>query len=325
VTSFGYTLSSEEHGPANLVRNAARAEDLGFEFLSISDHFHPWVGAQGHSPFVWSVLGGIAQATTRVRVGVGVTCPTMRIHPAIVAHAAATTSLLFDGRFFLGVGTGEALNEHILGYRWPPAPVRLAMLEEAVEVIRELWSGEMVDHRGEFYVVENARIFDAPSDPIPVVVSGFGEKAIQLAARLGDGYWGHEPDAGVIASYRDAGGEGPRYAQVNLCWAKDVQEAKRTVKDVWPNGGVPGQLSQDLPTPAHFEAAAQMVSEEEATATVPCGPDVEPVVASVQRFVDAGYDQIYFHQIGPDQDGFFDFWTGSLQPALESLNPSRAA
>ena len=159
MTAYGYTLSSEEHPPTTLVTNARRAEELGFDFLSISDHFHPWVSAQGHSPFVWSVLGGVAASTERIRVGVGVTCPTIRIHPAIIAHATATTSLLFQGRFFFGVGSGEALNEHILAHRWPPVPVRLMMLEEAVEVIRRLWTGETVDHRGDFYEVENAKLF----------------------------------------------------------------------------------------------------------------------------------------------------------------------
>ena len=160
MVEFGYTLSSEETPPRELVRNAQRAEAAGFEFASTSDHFHPWVSAQGHSPFVWAVLGSIAEVTQRLRVGVGVCCPIARIHPAIVAHASATTSLLFEGRFFLGLGSGEALNEHILGDRWPPAPMRLAMLEESIAVIRRLWSGDEVSHRGTFYEVENARLFD---------------------------------------------------------------------------------------------------------------------------------------------------------------------
>src|SRR5919112_4126258 len=188
MASFGYTLSSEEHPPGQLVQNARRAEEEGFDFVSISDHYHPWVTAQGHSPFVWSVLGAVAASTERIEVGVGVTCPIMRIHPAVLAQAAATTSLLFDGRFFFGVGTGEALNEHILGHRWPRPEVRLAMLEEAVDVVRRMWTGETVDHRGDFYEVENARLFDPPEQPPPVIVSGFGPQAIELAARIGDGY-----------------------------------------------------------------------------------------------------------------------------------------
>jgi G6PDH family F420-dependent oxidoreductase len=316
MTQFGYTLSSEEHAPPALVRNAAQAEAEGFDFCSISDHFHPWVERQGHSPFVWSVLGAIAASTHRIEVGVGVTCPIVRIHPAVVAHAAATTSLMFDGRFFLGVGTGEALNEHILGHRWPPPATRRAMLAEAVDVMRELWRGETVDHRGDFFTVENARLFDPPLHPIPMVVSGFGSEAIELAARIGDGYWGHSPERDAIDRFESAGGSGPRYAQLNLCWAEDVERARKTVYETWPNTGVAGQLSQDLPTWTHFEEAVEPLTEEQVVASVPCGPDPEPVLDSVRQFVDAGYDHLYFHQIGPDQEGFFRFWREELADAL---------
>jgi coenzyme F420-dependent glucose-6-phosphate dehydrogenase len=319
MTAYGYTLSSEEHPPTNLVTYARRAEELGFDFLSISDHFHPWVRAQGHSPFVWSVLGAVAASTESIRVGVGVTCPTIRIHPAIIAHATATTSLLFRGRFFFGVGSGEALNEHILGHRWPPVPVRLMMLEEAVEVIRRLWTGETVDHRGNFYEVENARLFDPPADPIPVIVSAFGPKAVELVVRIGDGYWGTSPSKDLVDRYRELGGDGPRYAQLNVCWGEDASRARKTAHEVWPNTGIKGQLSQDLPTWTHFEEATAMVSEEEATKSVPCGPDVEPILDSVRQYLSAGYDHLYFHQIGPDQDGFFRFWERELQPALRDL------
>ena len=216
TTRFGYTLSSEEQPPSALVDLAARAENAGFDFCSISDHFHPWVQAQGHSPFVWTVLGGIAERTEAIDVVVGVTCPTVRIHPGIIAHAAATTSLLFDGRFSLGVGSGEALNEHIFGDRWPTPEVRLRMLEEAVDVMRRLWTGETVDHRGEVYTVENARLFDVPTEPVPVIVSGFGEAAAELAGRIGDGYFGHGTDASLVETFRSAGGTGPRYAQINV-------------------------------------------------------------------------------------------------------------
>lgn len=319
MVSYGYTLSSEEHTPSDLVRNARRAEKHGFDFVSISDHFHPWVSTQGHSPFVWSVLGAVAASTERLRVGVGVTCPILRIHPAILAHATATTSLLFDGRFFFGVGTGEALNEHILGDRWPPPEVRLEMLEEAVGLIRSLWSGDTVDHRGAYYQVENAKLFDPPDQPPPIVVSAFGPKAVDVAARIGDGYWGTSPERELVEQYQAAGGKGPRYAQVDLCWAEDAASARKVVHEVWPNAGVPGQLSQDLPTWTHFEQAAAMVSEEEATKSIPCGPAVEPVVASVRQYLEAGYDHLYFHQIGPDQDGFFRFWSDRLRPALQEL------
>ena len=321
MISYGYTLSSEEHGPLSLVDNARLAEDAGFDFVSVSDHFHPWVGAQGHSPAVWPVLGAVAASTRRIQVAVGVTCPIIRIHPAVIAHQAATASLLLGDRFTLGVGSGEALNEHILGHRWPSPPVRLAMLEEAVAIIRNLWSGDTVDHRGDFYEVENARLFDPPDPAPPVVVSGFGLGAVDLAARIGDGYWGHAPDEDIIRRYREHGGSGPRYAQLNLCWSEDAVIARKVVHEVWPNGGIHGQLPQDLPTWTHFEQAAEMVSEADATSSVPCGPDVGPVVDSVRAFLDAGYDHLYFHQIGPDQEGFFQFWTDHLRPALAEIEP----
>lgn len=319
MASFGCTLSSEEHPPAVLVENAARAEAAGFDFVSISDHYHPWVSAQGHSPFVWTVLGAIAASTSRIEVGVGVTCPTVRIHPAILAQATATTALLLPGRFFFGVGTGEALNEHILGDRWPRPEVRRDMLAEAVEIIRALWTGETVDHDGVHYEVENAKLFDPPAVEPPIIVSGFGPHAVVLAAAIGDGYWGHAPEKEIIEAYEAAGGSGPRYAQIDVCWAEDVAAARSTVLRVWPNGGIPGQLSQDLPTWTHFEQAAQLVTEEDATASVPCGPDVAPIVEAVSRYLDAGYDHLYFHQVGPDQEGFFRFWTDALQPALAEL------
>jgi coenzyme F420-dependent glucose-6-phosphate dehydrogenase len=319
AAAFGYTLSSEERSPRELVANARSAEEVGFEFLSISDHFHPWVTAQGHSPFVWAVIGAIAASTEQIPVGIGVTCPTTRIHPAIIAHASATTSLLLPGRFFLGVGTGEALNEHVLGHRWPRPEVRLKMLEEAVGIIRDLWTGETVDHRGDFYEVENARLFDPPEEPPPIIVSGFGPMSVELAARIGDGYWGHSPDGDVIEQFEAQGGTGPKYAQLSMCWARDEAQARRTVHEIWPNAGIPGQLSQDLPTWTHFEQAADLVTEDIATASIPCGPDVEPVIESVRQYLDAGYDHLYFHQIGPDQEGFLEFWSDSLQPALAGL------
>lgn len=324
VPQFGLTLSSEEHGPRDLVHLAGRAEEEGFDFVSISDHYHPWVTAQGHSPFVWSVLGGIAERTDAIRVGVGVTCPIVRIHPAVVAQAAATTSLLLGDRFFFGVGTGEALNEHILGHRWPVPEVRIQMLAEAIDVMRRLWTGETVDHHGDIYTVENARLFDAPEVDIPVIVSAFGEKSAELAARVGDGYWGHSPDPDIVGRYADAGGTGPRIAQINVCWAPTVEEGRQTVHDVWPNSGLSGQLAQDLPTWTHFEQATAPLTVMQVVGSTPCGPDVEPVVESVKEYLDAGYDHVYFHQIGRDQEGFLRFWRDELRFAVREVVPAAA-
>ncbi len=317
MTAFGYTLSSEEHAPSDLVRNAVRAEALGFDFASISDHYHPWVSAQGHSPFVWSVLGAIAASTEHMDVGVGVTCPIVRVHPAVIAHAAATTSLLFEDRFFLGLGSGEALNEHIIGVRWPKPAVRLEMLEEAVAIIRELFAGETVDYRGTYFEVENARLFDPPASKVPLILSGFGPESAELAGRMGDGYWGTSPDQELLSTYEKAGGTGPRYAQLNLCWASSAAAARRTVHEVWPNAAIPGQLSQDLPTWTHFEQATEIVTEDDAVKNVPCGPDIADEIAkSVREYVDAGYDHLYFHQVGGDQDGFLDYWESDLRQAV---------
>lgn len=316
MTRYGMTLSSEEHEPRRLVDLGRLAEDRGFDFLSISDHFHPWIDAQGHSPFVWSVLGALSEATSTIDVAVGVTCPTVRIHPAILAQAAATTSLLLGERFTWGVGSGEALNEQILGDHWPPADVRLEMLAEAVALIRELWKGDAVTHRGDHYLVEDATVYDPPAPPPPIVVSAFGKNAASLAARIGDGLWTTGSDASIVERFHDEGGDGPVYSQLTLCWAADRDEAVDTAHRVWPTTAVPGQLSQDLRTPAHFEQAVSTVTREMIAESVPCGPDPSPVLDRVYEARDAGIDHIYFHQIGDDQEGFVEFWERELAPAL---------
>ena len=319
---FGLTMSSEEHPPSRLVEMATMAEEAGFDFVSISDHYHPWIDAQGHSPFVWSVLGAISQVTDSIDVGVGVTCPTVRIHPAILAQATATTANLLPDRFIWGVGTGEALNEHILADRWPPIEIRLEMLEEAVDLIRKLWEGESVNHWGDYYTVEDARIYDPPPGRIPVIVSAFGPKAASVAARIGDGLWTTGTDDKTVEQFRSEGGSGPVFSQLSLCHASSKEKAVETAFSTWPNTGVPGQLSQDLPTPAHFEQAAQNVTPDMIAESIPCGPDVEPLLESVDQALDAGVDHIYFHQIGPDQEGFIEFWKMELEPELASRRNS---
>jgi coenzyme F420-dependent glucose-6-phosphate dehydrogenase len=316
---IGYALSSEEHSPRDLVANAVAAEQAGFPFALISDHFHPWTDQQGQSPFVWSVLGAIAANTSELRVGTGVTCPTIRIHPAIVAQAAATAASLFEGRFFLGVGTGENLNEHIVGERWPPTDVRRQMLEEALDVMRELWRGGLVSHRGRYFTVENARLYTLPDEPFDVFVAAGGLEAAQLAARVGDGIIATEPDPDLLAAFDAAGGGGPRYGQVTVCWAESEAEARATALEWWPNAGLRGTLSQELPLPSHFEQAAEMVSEEDIAEAVSCGPDPALHLAKIQQYLDAGYDNVYIHQVGPDQQGFIGFYEKTLQPELKQL------
>jgi G6PDH family F420-dependent oxidoreductase len=312
---LGYAISSEEHAPLDLVANAARAEEAGFGFALVSDHFHPWIDRQGSSPFVWSVLGGIAARTERLRVGTGVTCPTIRIHPAIVAQAAATAAAMLPGRFFLGVGTGENLNEHVLGDRWPPSSLRREMLEEAVAVMRELWRGELTTHRGRHYTVENARLYTLPDEPIEVMVAAGGPMSAELAGRIGDGFVGTTPETELLEAFEEAGGSGkPRFGQLTVCWAESEKEAKRAAYEVWPNAALRGTLAQELPLPSHFEAAAEMVSEEDVAATVVCGPDAERFVEAIDSFVEAGYDHVYVHQVGPDQHGFIRFAERELLP-----------
>jgi coenzyme F420-dependent glucose-6-phosphate dehydrogenase len=318
TTKFGLTLSSEEHGPQRLVELASLAEAAGFDFVSISDHFHPWIPEQGHSPNVWPVLGAIAATTEHLEIAVGVTCPIMRINPAILAHLTATTAGLCDGRFTWGVGSGEALNEHVLGDRWPPAPQRIEMLREAVHLIRELWTGENVTFSGDHFHVENARIYDPPEQEIPLVVSAFGDRAAGVAAEVGDGLWITGTD-GPIDVWKQAGGSGPVYSQLSFCWAADRDEALDTVARVWPNTAVPGQLSQDLPTPEHFEMVTSIVTKEMLAEQVVHGPDLDPLVENVERAVAAGVDHVYFHQIGSDQEAFLQVWKDELAQRLHDL------
>ena len=270
---IGYALSSEEHRPLDLVRHARLAEDAGFPFALVSDHFHPWIDRQGQSPFVWSVIGGIASATESLRLGTGVTCPTIRIHPAIVAQAAATAAAMLPGRFFFGVGSGENLNEHVLGDRWPSASERQDMLEEAVGLMRTLWEGELTSFDGMHYVVEDARIYTLPEEPIEVLLAASGPEAAELAARIGDGLIGTAPDPELLDAYARAGGDGPKYGQVTVCWAKSEEDARRTAFECWPNAALKGPLSQELPLPSHFEESAAMVSEDDVAELVVCGPD----------------------------------------------------
>jgi len=316
VTEFGYWLSSEEHEPLDLVRYAQRAEEKGFSFAMISDHFHPWIDAQGQSPFVWSVIGGIAATTKRIRLGTGVTCPMIRTHPAIVAHAAATSAAMMGDRFFLGLGTGENLNEHVTGARWPAPDERIEMLEESIEVMRLLWQGGEQTHRGKHYTVDHARLYTLPDEPPPIAVAAAKPNAAELAGRLGDAFVSTSPDAEILETYRSAGGDGPCYGQVRLCWAEAKDEAKQTAFELWRHTGLGGTVNQELPRPSDFGAIAESVTLEMATKELPCGPDPEPVVEQVREWEQAGFDHVSFHQIGPDQEGFFRFWEQALRPRL---------
>ena len=317
MLEIGYALSSEEHRPGDLVRFAVGAEESGFAFALVSDHYHPWTDSQGHSPFVWATLGGIAQETERLRVGTGVTCPTFRLHPALVAHAAGTVADMMPGRFFLGVGSGENLNEHILGDAWPPAGIRLQMLEEAVAIIRELFTGKLVTHDGDYYTVQTARLYTLPEQLPPIMVAASGPEAAEVAGRIGDGLISTAPDPGIIDTWESHGGEGPRYGMIHVCWGPDEGEAVKTAHRQWVNAAIGGELGQELPLPAHFEQAAQTVRPEDVAERVVCGPDPERHRAEIRKYADAGFDHVYVHQVGPDQEGFFRFYADEVLPKLQ--------
>jgi G6PDH family F420-dependent oxidoreductase len=315
---IGYFLSSEEHTPEELVRQARQAQDAGMSALWISDHFHPWNDEQGQSPFVWSVIGAVGQVSA-LPVTTAVTCPTVRTHPAVVAHAAATAGRLVPGGFRLGVGSGEALNEHVTGARWPTAEVRLEMLEEAVGVIRALFTGERVDHHGPHYTVEDARLYTRPDEPVPIYVSGFGPKAIEVAARIGDGFITTKPSADDLAAYREAGGTGPAEGGVKVCWAEKEDDAVETAHRLWSTQGLPGELAQVLPSPRHFEQAATLVTKESTASSVACGPDPERHAGVIRQYAEAGFDTLYVSQMGPEQEGFFQFFTREVRPLVADV------
>ncbi|MFE9448550.1 LLM class F420-dependent oxidoreductase [Streptomyces sp. NPDC006739] len=316
MPEYGYFLSTEEFGPAELLEQARMAEQAGFQALWISDHYHPWNDAQGQSPFVWSVIGALSEAVS-LPVETAVTCPTVRMHPAVVAQAAATSAVMTGGRFRLGVGTGEALNEHILGDGWPPLHIRLEMLEEAIQIMRRLFTGEEVNHHGPHYTVENARLYTVPDEPVPVDISGFGPKATSLAARVGDGFITMMPDEDMVAQYRKGGGGGKLVSGgTKVCYGPDRDEAVRTVRKLWPNQFLPGEMGQILPTPRHFEQLSPLVTEDMVRENTVCGDDVDEHVATLKSFADAGFDRVYVNQIGPDQRGFFDFYRTKVLPQL---------
>ncbi|GGP63431.1 TIGR03557 family F420-dependent LLM class oxidoreductase [Saccharothrix coeruleofusca] len=317
MVSIGYFLSCEEHGPRELVQQARWAQEAGFQRLWISDHFHPWNDEQGQSPFVWSVIGALSEATT-LPITTAVTCPTLRIHPAVIAQAAATAAVQTEGRFVLGVGSGEALNEHIFGDRWPSAPERLEMLEEAVELIRELHRGKVVDHRGRHYRVENARIYTRPEQPVPIYVSAFGPKAAEVAGRIGDGLCSTMPDADLVRRFREAGGQGkPTQAGFKVCYAPTDDEGVDTAFRLWPNDYLPGELAQVLPTPQHFQQAASLVTRDAVAEALPVGPDPDRYAQAVREYAEAGFDEIYLQQIGPRQEEFFEFFSSQVAPKLD--------
>jgi G6PDH family F420-dependent oxidoreductase len=311
MPELGFALSSEDHAPNDLVDQAALAERAGFTFCLISDHYHPWIDAQGHASFVWSTLGGIAHATETIRVGTGVTCPLIRQHPALVAQAAATVACMMEGRFFLGVGTGENLNEHVFGDRWPLPDERLDMLEEAVEVIRLLWQGGEQTHHGTHYTVDHARVYDLPEHPIEIYVAAAQQQAAELAGRIGDGLISTAPDEEVVQRF---GQDKPKLGMMHVAYDTDAHAGLKRAHELWPNIAMQGSLGQELPTPSDFESAAPMISPEDVAESVPHGPDPSSYLEQIGKFGDAGFTHVYLHQIGDNQQEFCDWAARELLP-----------
>jgi G6PDH family F420-dependent oxidoreductase len=313
---LGYKLMSEEHGPVDLVRNARRAEEAGFDFAAISDHFSPWLDEQGHAPLAWSVLGALAHVTSRIGLMTAVTCPIMRYHPAIIAQGAATLGLLSDDRFTLGLGAGERLNEHVVGEGWPGRGERHERLSEAIDIIQGLLAGDLTNYRGKYFCLDHARLFDRPDAKPPVVIAAGGAEAARLAGRKGDGLIATEPRPDLIEAFASAGGSGPRYAEVALCHAEREEEARQTAHHYfrWSVTGWP--VLAELPDTEGFAAATEHVSPETVAKGVSCGPSPERHLEAIDRFIQAGYDHIILVQVGPDQDAFLDLFEHELAPAL---------
>jgi G6PDH family F420-dependent oxidoreductase len=323
VTNFGYTLMTEQSGPRELVRYAVAAEQVGFDFEVSSDHYSPWLTEQGHAPYAWTTLGAVAQATSRVGLMTYVTCPTLRYHPAVVAQKAATLQILAEGRFTLGLGSGENLNEHVVGAGWPAIQERQAMLREAVGIIRDLLTGELVDHRGEFFQVDSARVWDVPEEGVEIGIAVAGDRAIEAFAPLADHLIGVEPDASLVQDWNAVDGaprigDGARaIGQIPICWDRDEDAAVKRAHEQfrWFGGG--WQVNADLPTPAGFAGATQFVRPEDVAGSIPCGPDLDKVVEAVSAYWEAGFTDIAIVQIG-DQ-GQDEFLREAAGPLLEKL------
>jgi G6PDH family F420-dependent oxidoreductase len=316
---IGYKLASEAFGPNEIIRQAVRAEEVGFDFVEMSDHFHPWLDVQGHSSFTWTVLGAVAARTDRIGLATGVTCPTIRYHPAIVAQAAATLALVSDGRFTLGVGSGEQLNEHVVGRGFPSVRIRHEMFREALEIIRLLWQGGYRSYEGKHLQLEDARVFDLPERLPEIAVAAGGPAAAHLAAELGDALFATEPDSDLVAQYRAAGGTGAGYAEAPLAWAPDAGAGARAALSTNRWGVTGWKVMSELPNPANFEAATTTVREEDMLAQFACGPDPQRHMEVITPFVDAGFDRIVLMNAGPDPDGFLDFYRDELSPLLGKL------
>lgn len=316
MTTYGYTLMGEQSDPRSLVADAVRAEQAGFDFAVISDHYSPWLEEQGHSPYAWSVLGAVAQATDRMGLMSFVTCPIRRYHPAVVAQKAATMGVLSGGRFTLGLGAGENLNEHVAG-PWPPVSQRHDMFTEALEIIQALLDGDTISFTGEYYEVGQARLYDLPEERVPMAVAVSGPDSCTLAAEYADAMIATEPEPRLVRQFEAAGGDGRRYGQVAICYGPDERECRRLVREQFRWSALGWKARAELPDPASLAAATEVVGEDDVAAAVPCGADLDRHVRAVAAFRDAGFTDIALLQVGGDGQGRFLDWARSeLLPAL---------
>ncbi|CAN5151835.1 LLM class F420-dependent oxidoreductase [soil metagenome] len=321
MTRFGYTLMTEQSGPKDLVDYAVKAENIGFDFEVSSDHYSPWLVSQGHAPYAWSVLGAVAQATNRVEIATYVTCPTMRYHPAVIAQKAATMALLSDDRFILGLGAGENLNEHTVGEGWPAVAQRQDMLEEAIHLIRELHSGELVTWEGQYFRVDSSRVWDLPDTPVPIAVAVSGDKSIERFAPLGDHLITTEPDADLLTGWAEARGDtdgsSRSIGQIPICWGPDKESAVAMAHDQfrWFGGG--WAVNADLPTTAGFAGASKFITPEDVADQIACGPDLDELADAIREYASAGFTDVALVQVGDEnQHRFLDEVAG---PLLEKL------
>ena len=320
MMQIGYTMMGEQAGPRELVRDVVAAEQVGFDFAVISDHYFPWLVEQGHAPYTWSVLGAAAAVTERIPLMTYVTCPTFRYHPALIAQKAATVALLSQGRFTLGLGAGENLNEHVIGGGWPGADTRHARLREAVEIIRELFAGGYVNYRGTHFEVDSAKLWDLPERPPDIGIAVSGPQSCRLAGELGDIMIAVEPRGELGELFDAAGGSGkPRVGQLPVSYDTDQQAAVRRAHEQfrWFGGG--WKINAELPGPAAFDAASPYVRPEDVAESIPCGSSVRDVVEACTPFAEAGFTQLALVQIGGDRQApFFDWARESLLPALRT-------
>ena len=319
---IGYKLATEAFGPKELIRQAVLAEQAGFDFVEMSDHYHPWLEAQGHSPFTWNLLSAIAMKTERIGLATGVTCPSVRYHPAIIAQAAATLAIISDGRFTLGAGAGERLNEHVVGLGFPGRRARHERFREALEIIRLLWQGGYRSYEGKYLHLEDARVFDLPEQLPVIAVAASGPESAKIAAELGDGLFATEPDGDLVRTWQRLGGSGPAYVEVPLAWAPDEDAAVQAVLEKTSFALTGWKVMAELPNPVNFEAATASITADQVRKQFACGPDVSRHLEVAQPFVDAGFDRLVTLNAGPDPDGFMDFFARELAEPLRKLTPS---